>query len=86
MLIVGFGRLQMKKLRDLFSKIVDLDDTELSLKIEEAQRQGDPYAHHWYRTTNYLMVCHKCGATHLDKVSDGCVYNKCTVHTNHPSN
>lgn len=76
-------------MRNLFNKIRKSKNTSEILeavKIAAAMRMGDPYAHHWYRQLNGTLVCHKCGDVHLCRVFDGRVYNKCTVHTDHPGN
>lgn len=70
-----------KKVKDLGA----ISETMLAAKIALAATIDDPYAHHWCRQSNYTIVCDKCGITHLCKVFDGRVYNKCWMHDSHLS-
>lgn len=65
-------------------RLKEASATEQAAKIALALTHPDPYAHHWCRQSNYIIVCEKCGTTHLDKVSDGRVFSKCWMHDNHP--
>jgi len=76
----------MKKILRALQQVRDARWLSQSVDIAAVLTKRDPYWHDWCRQANHTLVCSKCGVVHLCKVSDGRVYNRCSVHTDHPNN